>query len=172
MRMSKNMDLLDKKITNYIVYEGDCMNYKIVKIDARNYSLFDDMIYWRMNGSERLPLKEAIKQSIINELSNPNLFIYVVEVERRYVGWISLIYMPKVGKYNGFGHVYVDELWIHPSYRRNGFAYELMKKAEILRQEKNATGIRLYVDIDNISAKKLYEQCDFSVSCSAYLMEK
>lgn len=35
------------------------MNYKIVKIDARNYSLFDDMIYWRMNGSERLPLKEA-----------------------------------------------------------------------------------------------------------------
>jgi len=104
-RMSKNMDLLDKKITNYIVYEGDCMNYKIVKIDARNYSLFDDMIYWRMNGSERLPLKEAIKQSIINELSNPNLFIYVVEVERRYVGWISLIYMPKVGKYNGFGHV-------------------------------------------------------------------
>ncbi|WP_346846794.1 hypothetical protein [uncultured Clostridium sp.] len=86
MRMSKNMDLLDKKITNYIVYEGDCMNYKIVKIDARNYSLFDDMIYWRMNGSERLPLKEAIKQSIINELSNPNLFIYVVEVERRYVG--------------------------------------------------------------------------------------
>lgn len=41
--------------------------------------------------------------------------------------------MPKVGKYNGFGHVYVDELWIHPSYRRNGLAYELMKKAEALR---------------------------------------
>lgn len=148
------------------------MNYKIVKVNSENYSLFDDMIYWRMNGSERLPVKEVISQSILSELSNPNLFIYAVEVERRYVGWISLIYMPKVGKYNGFGHVYVDELWIHPLYRRNGFAYELMKKAEELKQEKFATGIRLYVNVDNISAKKLYEKCDFIVSCSAYLMER
>ncbi|NLY46077.1 MAG: GNAT family N-acetyltransferase, partial [Tissierella sp.] len=111
------------------------MTYKVVKIDLENYSLFDDMIYWRMNGSERVPLKEAIPQSILNELINPNLFIYAVEVENRYVGWISLIYMPKVGKYNGFGHVFIDELWIQPSYRRNGFAYELMKKADALRKE-------------------------------------
>lgn len=148
------------------------MNYKVVKIDAENYSLFDDMIYWRMNGIERVPLKEAIPQGILNELSNPNFFIYAVEVESRYVGWISLIYMSKVGKYNGFGHVYVDELWIHPSYRRNGFAYELMKKAETLREEKRAAGIRLYVNSDNISAKKLYKRCGFSISSSTYFMEK
>ena len=148
------------------------MNYKVVRIDSENYSLFDDMVYWRENGSERAPLKEAIPESILNELSNLDLFIYAIEVERRYVGWISLIYMPKVGKYNGYGYVYVDELWIHPSYRRNGFANELMKKAEALKQEKCATGIRLYVNVDNISAKKLYEKCNFSLSCSAYLMEK
>jgi hypothetical protein len=35
------------------------MDHNIVKIDAGNYSLFDDMVYWRMNGSERLPSKEA-----------------------------------------------------------------------------------------------------------------
>ena len=148
------------------------MNHNIVKIYAENYSLFDDMVYWRVNGSERLPLKEEIPQSILNELCNPNLFIYTVEVESRYVGWISLIYMPKVGKFNGYGHIYVDELWIEPSYRKNGFAYELIKQAKALKQEKCATGIRLYVNVDNIGAKKLYEKCDFSVSCSAYLMEK
>ena len=148
------------------------MNYKVVRIDSENYSLFDDMVYWRENGSERAPLKEAIPESILNELSNLDLFIYAIEVERRYVGWISLIYMPKVGKYNGYGYVYVDELWIHPSYRRNGFANELMKKAEVLKQEKCATGIRLYVNVDNINAKKLYEKCNFTLSCSAYLMEK
>lgn len=152
--------------------EDDHMTYKVVRIDAENYSLFDDMIYWRMNGSERVPLKETIPQSILNELSNPNLFIYAVEVENRYVGWIALVYMPKVGKYNGFGHVYIDELWIHPSYRRNGFAYELMKKAEALRKEKCAAGIRLYVSSDNISAKKLYKKYGFSISSSAYFMEK
>lgn len=148
------------------------MNYKVVRIDAENYSLFDDMIYWRMNGSERLPLKEAISQSILNELSNPNLFIYAVEVENRYVGWIALGYMPKVGKYNGFGHVYIDELWIHPSYRRNGFAYELIKKADVLKKEKCAAGIRLYVNSDNISAKNLYKKCGFSILSSACFMEK
>jgi ribosomal protein S18 acetylase RimI-like enzyme len=152
--------------------EDDCMDHNIVKIDAGNYSLFDDMIYWRMNDSERLPSKEAIPQSILNELCNPDLLIYAIEADGRYVGWISLIYMPKVGKYNGYGHVYVDELWIQPSYRKNGFAYELLKKAEELKKEKCAAGIRLYVDIDNISAKKLYEKCDFNISGSAYLMEK
>lgn len=148
------------------------MNHSIVKIDTGNYSLFDDMVYWRMNGGERLPLKQTIPQNILNELCNPNLFIYAVEVESRYVGWISLIYMPKVGKFNGYGHIYVDELWVEPSYRKNGFANELMKQAEALKQEKCATGIRLYVNVDNIGAKKLYEKCNFNVLCSAYLMEK
>ena len=148
------------------------MEHNIVKIDAGNYSLFDDMVYLRMNSSERLPSKEEVSQSILNELGNPNLFIYAVEVQSRYVGWISFVYMPKVGKFNGHGHIYIDELWIEPSYRKNGFAYELMKQAEVLKQEKSATGIRLYVNVDNVGAKKLYEKYGFSVSCSAFLMEK
>ena len=47
-----------------------------------------------------------------------------------------------------------------------------MKLAEVLKEEKCATGVRLYVNIDNLGAKKLYEKCDFIVSGSAYLMEK
>ena len=148
------------------------MKHNIVKIDAENYSLFEDMVYWRMNNSQRLPSKESVSQSILSELNNPNLFIYAVELESKYVGWISLIYMPKVGKFNGHGHIYIDEIWIEPSYRKNGFAYELMKLAEVLKEEKCATGVRLYVNIDNLGAKKLYEKCDFIVSGSAYLMEK
>lgn len=148
------------------------MNYKIVKIDEENYSLFDDMLHWRVNGNERVPLKEVIPQSVKDELRDPNLSIYAVEVESRYVGWISLIYMPKVSKYKGHGHVYVDELWIEPSYRKNGYAYELMKLAEAMKQEKCATGIRLYVNIDNEGAKRLYEKCSYNVSGTAYFMEK
>jgi ribosomal protein S18 acetylase RimI-like enzyme len=146
------------------------MKHNIVKVDSGNYSLFDDMIYWRMNNIERIASKEPVPQSILNELENPNLYIYAIEVEGKYVGWISLIYMPKVGRFNGHGHIYVDELWIEPSYRRNGFAYELMKLADVLKQEKCATGIRLYVNAENPGAKKLYEKCGYSVSCSAYLL--
>jgi ribosomal protein S18 acetylase RimI-like enzyme len=111
------------------------MKHNIVKVDSGNYTLFDDMIYWRMNDIERIPSKEQVSKSILNELENPNLYIYAIEAEGRYVGWISLIYMPKVGRFNGHGHIYVDELWIEPSYRRNGFAYELMRQAEVLKQD-------------------------------------
>ena len=31
------------------------MNYRIEKIDANNYSLFDDMVFWREHGNEREP---------------------------------------------------------------------------------------------------------------------
>lgn len=54
-------------------------------------------------------------------------------VDKRYVGWISLIYMPKAGKWNGHGHIYVDELWIEPSFRGQGLAKALMRKADELK---------------------------------------
>lgn len=147
------------------------MEYKIVKVNHKNYSLFDDMIYWRVNGQERKPLQLHISQEIEEELSDSNLYIYAVEVETRYVGWIALIYMPKVGKYNGHGHVYIDELWIEPTYRRNGFAVELMKYAEVIAKERKSTGMRLYVNTNNPDAQYLYEKCGYKKSCEAYLME-
>lgn len=148
------------------------MNYRIHKINTENYPQFDDMIYWRMTGNERLPSEEIISQNILDELSNPNLLIYAVEVEGKYVGWISLVYIPKVGKFNGHGHIYVDELWIHPSYRGNGLAYALMKKVEIVIKEMGATGSRLYVNTDNPNAKKLYEKCGFRIVSLSYFMER
>lgn len=148
------------------------MKHSIVKVGSENYSMFDDMVYWRMNGKERIPSKEVVVQSILKELDNPNLFIYAVETVGKFVGWISLIYMPKVGKYNGHGHVYIDELWIEPNYRRNGYAKELMMQADALVEEKDASGIRLYVNIENQNAYELYQRCGFIHSCSAYLMEK
>ena len=29
------------------------MQYKLVEVNEENYHLFDDMIYWRINGKER-----------------------------------------------------------------------------------------------------------------------
>jgi ribosomal protein S18 acetylase RimI-like enzyme len=148
------------------------MDYKIVRVDGNNYSFFEDMIYWRMNGKERLPLKEPVDKFILNELKNPNLFVYAVEVEKRYVGWISLIYLPKIGKYNGSGYIYIDELWVHPAYRRNKFGYNLICKADDLKEEMNASGIRLYVNTDNPNARKLYEKFGLEIISTANLMEK
>ena len=153
-------------------YEGS-MDYIIEKINADNYSLFDDMVFWRENGFEREPSLTPISQQMKKELANPNLHVYAVKVDNRYVGWISLVYIPKVGsRWKGHGHVYVDELWVEPTFRGRGYAKALMQKANELKMELQATGIRLYVNVNNPAARKLYESCGYREDGQAYFMEK
>ena len=148
------------------------MDFRIEKIDESNNSLFEDMIFWRENGFEREPANTPVSEVIKNELLNPNLYVYAANADGRYVGWISMIYMPKIGKWKGHGHVYVDELWVAPTFRGQGFARALMKKADELKVELEATGIRLYVNVNNLTAKKLYENCGYHEDGHAYFMEK
>ena len=148
------------------------MDYTIEKIDANNHSLFDDMVFWRENGFEREPSQEPVSEQIKKELLNPDLFVYAVKVDGRYVGWISCVYIAKVGKWKGHGHIYVDELWVEPSFRGNGFAKALLKKADELKDKFEATGIRLYVNVNNPVAKNLYETCGYIEDGRAIFMEK
>lgn len=103
---------------------------------------------------------------------NCNLHIYALDVKNKFVGWISLVYIPKVRKFNGHGHIYIDELWIEPSYRNNGLAKALMRKADEIAEELCATGIRLYVSEDNSNAWNLYKRCGYKESGKAFFMEK
>lgn len=148
------------------------MDYTIEKIDANNHSFFDDMVFWRENGYEREPSQEPVSEQIKKELLNPDLYVYAVKVDGRYVGWISCVYIAKVGKWKGHGHIYVDELWVEPSFRGNGFAKALLKKADELKDEFNATGIRLYVNVNNPVAQNLYEACGYVEDGQAIFMEK
>ena len=148
------------------------MDYTIEKIDANNHSLFDDMVFWRENGFEREPTQEPVSEQIKKELLNPDLYVYAVKVDGRYVGWISCVYIAKVGKWKGHGHIYVDELWVEPSFRGNGFAKALLKKADELKDKLGATGIRLYVNVNNPVAKNLYEACGYVEDGRAVFMEK
>jgi ribosomal protein S18 acetylase RimI-like enzyme len=148
------------------------MNYTIEKIDENNHSLFDDMVFWRENGFEREPSQESVSEQIKKELLNPDLFVYAVKVDGRYVGWISCVYIAKVGKWKGHGHIYVDELWVEPSFRGNGFAKALLKKADELKDKFNAPGIRLYVNVNNPVAQNLYETCGYVEDGRAIFMEK
>ena len=148
------------------------MNYSIVKVDADNYPLFEDMIFWRENGYERTPVGEPVSEQIKRELANPDLYIYAAMTDNRFVGWISLVYIPKVGKWNGHGHIYVDELWVAPNLRGKGIGRALMAKADALKDELEATGSRLYVSVDNRSAKALYEKSGFREEGHTLFMEK
>ena len=149
------------------------MSVKIDRIDIYNYPRFDDMVFWRENGYERTPSQAPVPERMKQELSNPDLHVYALEVENRYVGWISLVYIPKIGsRWKGRGHVYVDELWVAPGFRGRGYAKALMAKADELKALQDATGIRLYVNVNNPTAQKLYERCGYQEDGQAHLMEK
>ena len=157
--------------------ETTMKEYKIIKVDNQNYSMFDDMVFWRINRRERTYAEklEAANNNfkdIYLALDNPNLYVYAALDKDKFVGWISIIYMPKVGRLNGLGHVYVDELWVEPTYRKQGIANKLMKKADELLNTTASAGIRLYVNSENPKAKMLYEKCGFSENGIAYFMEK
>ncbi len=99
------------------------MNYTIERITETNYNKFDDMVFYRENGFQREPSNAPISRQITEQLNNPDFYVYAVNVENRFVGWISITYIPKIGsRWNGKGHIYVDELWVAPDYRNNGFA--------------------------------------------------
>lgn len=149
------------------------MKIQIEKISSQNYSQFDDMVFWRENGHERIPSSSPISERMQQELNNPNLYVYAALAEGRYVGWISLVYIPKIGsRWNGHGHVYVDELWVQPNYRGRGYAKALMQKADELQKQLEATGVRLYVNVNNPTARRLYETCGYLEDGQACFMEK
>lgn len=145
---------------------------RIVRVTANNYPRFTDMVFWRKNGTERTPVVETVPAAILKELQNENFWLYAAEKDGRFVGWISLIYLPKVGPWGGRGHVYVDELWVTPELRRQGIAKQLMQMADELARKLQTHGVRLYVNAENPSAQALYARCGFERTGTAYMMEK
>lgn len=96
--------------------------------------MFDDMIFWRTNGFKRTDEQKDINKDIIfknafSELDSQGFYVFAALHEERFVGWIMLVYIPKVGKWSK-GIIFVEELWTAPEFRRRGVAMKLMQKAK------------------------------------------
>ena len=145
------------------------MNCSIEKVTEDNYPLFDEMVRRRTGRNEGT---SPVTPDIVRELSSTDLYLYAAMEDGKFVGWISLVYIPKVGIWGGRGHLYVDELWVDPEYRGQGIAKALLSKADDLKSSLGAHGIRLYVSVDNPAARSLYENCGYSMSGETIFMEK
>lgn len=151
------------------------MLHTIERITGENYHKFDDMIHWRIHNQER-SLEEKtynqVNQVVPEELNRQGFYVFSASVDNKYVGWISLIYLPKVGRKDFNGFLYVDELWVQEDYRNNGLARALMEKADHIAQALKPVGIRLGVNVNNPGAKYLYESCGYATTGQAFTMEK
>jgi ribosomal protein S18 acetylase RimI-like enzyme len=151
------------------------MEFQIAPITIENYSMFDDIVAWRVNGKERTDAEKITSKNISLEnirynLDHKGFYVYGALFENRFIGWISLVYLPKIGFWDN-GIIYVDELWTAPLYRNNGVGQRLMEKAFELKKELNACKVRLYVDAENMAAVRLYEKCGLNNLGNAFFMQ-
>lgn len=151
----------------------ESIDITIERITKSNYHMFDDMVYWRTNGFERTEdekdkNKDITFEDAFSELDHQGFYVFAALYEGRFVGWIMLIYIPKIGKWNR-GIIFVEELWTVPEFRRRGIAMKLMDKAYEVQNETGAIKVRLYTD--NMPAQKLYEKCGLRVTNKAVFME-
>ena len=147
------------------------MGITIERITQENLSDFLDMVEFRLKGlwpEQPTPASE----NALWALSQPNFWMYGARLDgERMQGWIAMAFAPKVGKFKR-GHVYINELWVSPAHRRHGIAKELMARADEIAEELKADGLRLYVDGDNTGARRLYQQCGFTMDGPADYMQK
>ena len=148
------------------------MEYSIVKVDKNNYLLFDEMVFYRKNGRERSEKEKSeviIDNMVYETLEDKNLYVFAAKMEEKFIGWVSAVYIPKISWTNGNGHLFIDELWVNPNYRRKGIGHALMEKIENIAKEINVIGLRLYA---NNEGKYLYEKCGYKSLNEATFMEK
>lgn len=142
------------------------MQFSIVSVNKDNYALFDDMVFRRVHNRERTPEEKKQPRDFAENhkmLADKNLHVYAAEAGGRFVGWVSAVFIPKVGhpKYGGKGFLDIDELWTDPACRQHGIAQALMTAAEQAARAMDVAGLRLYVGGDNAPAYRLYTRCGY-----------
>ncbi|MCL1787653.1 MAG: GNAT family N-acetyltransferase [Defluviitaleaceae bacterium] len=152
------------------------MEYSIVRVNKDNYSMFDDMVFYRGNG--RYKNKEESNEdhdftSCYTALEIQTFYVFAAKSENHFVGYVFINYLPKVGSTNGRGWLFIDDLWVNPDFRRKGIANALMKKADNLSKEMNTVGLRLYVNAENPEGIFLYKKCGYAQTFGgSMLMQK
>jgi GNAT superfamily N-acetyltransferase len=151
-------------------------NYSVERVTKDNYHMYYDMVSWRMKGVELTKEEKEITKKfqhfdICKELEHSGFYVYAALCDGRFVGWVALIYIPKISCQRWErGVIYVDELWIAPEYRRKGIATQLMKKVFDCQKETDAVEVRLYVGEGNIGAEELYKKCGLRIDSKAIYM--
>lgn len=148
-------------------------SFEIVKVTKDNYHLYDDLVYLRLNGKERSEKEKEVSKTkidlrILKELKKDDFFVYAALIEKKFVGWIHALYIPKIGKWT-MGIMYIDELWVSSDFRRKGIATALIKKVIEIKDELGIDCIRVYTD--NKAAKDLYDKCGLHVINESFFME-
>ena len=129
-------------------------------ITNENYDKFCELIEWRRTNCKPdgpLTFRDEKVDAFFNQhnvLDSESFFIYAVEKDGEFVGYINAIMIPKPDP--RLGLMYVDELWVPEMYRNHGYASMLMDAVVKKAKEMGLWRMRLYVSTDNVVARNYY----------------
>ncbi len=137
----------------------------IIRVGEKDYLSFCRLLGWRRTGQEQGDLsyyedkksKDFLKKYSI--LNSSTIFVFAAKLQDKYVGYLSVILMPKLDP--RIGILYIDELWVPEPYRRNGIATLLMKEVFKIAKRLDLWRVRLHVATSNDVARNYYKKVGF-----------
>jgi len=93
-------------------------------------------------------------------LSSDSAWLLLARVKGEPAGYALVVRIPKADARAGF--LFVDELYVLPSCRRQGVGRSLVTQAQALASALGLAGVRLLVRLENRAARALFRQAGFS----------
>jgi diamine N-acetyltransferase len=129
-------------------------------ITAEHWEILEPMMaaFWAF---EQMPFSSGAALEVWQKAwARPDMVLgWLLEVEENAVGYVVLTFGFSL-EYGGID-AFVDELFIKPEFRGQGFASRTLEFLALECQQLNVTALHLEVNADNHTAKSLYAKLGF-----------
>lgn len=109
----------------------------------------------------------AAETFLRERISNNEAVIYLA-VNRKHEGVGFTQLYPLFSSVSMKRYWLLNDLYVHPDYRKQGIAEQLLEKAKQFVTETNAKGFLLQTAEDNLPAQRLYEKCGLKKESSFF----
>jgi ribosomal protein S18 acetylase RimI-like enzyme len=113
---------------------------------------------------EYVTVSEGVKNAIEDE--SKAIYLIARNEDNEAIG--SLMLTTEWSDWNNARYYWIQSVYVHPEFRRQGVFRELFEFARVIAENDNAGALRLYVDKENIVAQKVYQS--LGMHDSHYLM--
>lgn len=110
----------------------------------------------------------TVREGVKNAIEDESKAIYLIARNEDNEAIGSLMLTTEWSDWNNARYYWIQSVYVHPDFRRQGVFRELFEFARVIAENDNAGALRLYVDKENIVAQKVYQS--LGMHDSHYLM--
>lgn len=129
-----------------------------ITVESATVLNWDDVLtLWAASEAERGRTAELCAAE--DFLAGDEFWVLLARVDGEPAGFAHVCRIPKADARRGF--LFVDELFVHPMYRRKGVATALLNRVMEMSAELGLAGVRLLVRPENAAARALYRKAGY-----------